>query len=124
MNYWDRLEALFHGAAQFRFIVQPVVALLLGMRDGKLDFRMGNRPYLLDVLLHGLKGRGKEFVAKAGKLLAVAIILDAVAQFLTLGNVWVWAAVVTGSLLIAIPYAAARGLTNRFMRTRAKHVRA
>ena len=40
------LEELFAGPGRFRFIMQPVLAILLGVRGGLADARAGNPTYL------------------------------------------------------------------------------
>ena len=49
-------------------------------------------------------------------LLAIGIVLDAVAQLLIYGQVHPGAALVIGPVLIGLPYAASRALTNRVAR--------
>jgi hypothetical protein len=49
-------------------------------------------------------------------LVAMGIVLDAVSQLLIYGQVHPGAALVVGPVLICLPYAAARALTNRVAR--------
>jgi hypothetical protein len=116
----ENLQAAISGPGHLRLIVQPVIALLLGMRDGRRDHRAGQPPYGIALILS--KGRRREMM-KAGLRsilvpLCVAILLDAVIQFVIFHAVTPRVAVSTGILLIALPYIAARGLTNRALRLR------
>ena len=47
-------------------------------------------------------------------LIAVAILLDCISQFLILRAVYPGAALVVGPVLIAIPYSVSRALSNRW----------
>jgi hypothetical protein len=118
----ERLAALLGGPGRFRFILQPIVAILLGIRDGRLDAKAGRRAYLISVffvregrweaLKSGIKTFNKPFV--------VSVILDIIVQFYLFRNVRLWSALVVGTLLIALPYSLARGLTNRIIRWRGR----
>ncbi len=101
----------------FRFILQPVVAILLGMRDGRLDARAGNPPFVVDVMLHSsVRGqRLRNAVASTVKAVLVGIVIDALVQYLMFKAIYPVQAVLVGSLVIAVPYALARGLTNRLI---------
>jgi len=54
-------------------------------------------------------------------LVAIAIILDVISQFLIFHEVHPGAALVLGPVLIAIPYSISRGLANRIARRRRQH---
>lgn len=106
------------GPGRLRFIFQPVVAILLGIRSGKADAAAGRPPYILAVV-SGSQNRIallKEALAQLSALIAVAILLDCISQFLILRQVFPGAALVVGPVLIAIPYALSRALSNRWVR--------
>ena len=103
------------GPGRFRFVLQPAIATLLGIRSGLADARAGRPPYLYGVLFHRhLRG---EFVRTAfetvGNLLLLGILLDAVFQWVILGVSHPGAALVVGPVLIVGPYSLARALSNR-----------
>jgi hypothetical protein len=105
------------GPLRFRFIVQPVIAVLLGMRDGRLDAKAGSPPYVLDLLIHP-EHRGGLFSSAGGTLLTpviVGTVLDAIAQYLIFESIRPLQAVVTGTVVMALPYAVSRGVVNRFI---------
>jgi len=98
------------GPGRFRFVLQPLIATLLGIRSGLADARAGRPPYLYGVLFHrGLRGElvrtGFETVVN---LVLVGILLDAVFQWVILGVSHPGAALVVGPVLIGGPYALAR----------------
>jgi hypothetical protein len=110
------IPARLTGPGRFRFILQPLVATLLGVRDGVADARASRPPYLLAVLFRpaeraGLVASGARVLAN---LLLMGILLDTVFQWVILGAAYPGAALVLGPVLIAGPYAAARALSNRF----------
>lgn len=114
-DFVAELPQRFTGLGRLRFILQPLVAILLGIRDGRADARGGRPPYLAGLYLHGERRREylKSALASIRDLLAMGIILDAIAQFLIYQLVHPGAALVIGPVLICTPYAAARGLANR-----------
>jgi hypothetical protein len=102
------------GPGRFRFVLQPLIAILLGIRSGLADTRAGRPPYLYGVLFHrGLRGdlvkTGFETVVN---LLLMGILLDAVFQWVILGVSHPGAALVVGPVLIGLPYSLARTLSN------------
>jgi hypothetical protein len=46
----EELPQRFSGPGRFRFILQPIIAILLGVRGGLTDARAGNPPYLFGLL--------------------------------------------------------------------------
>jgi hypothetical protein len=114
-QFLEELPQRFTGPGRMRFILQPMLAILLGMRGGLADARAGNPPYLFGLLFHG--GRRRELmqsgVAAISTLLAMGIILDVVFQWVLYRAVHPGAALVVGPILICLPYALSRALTNR-----------
>jgi hypothetical protein len=109
------------GPGRFRFVMQPAVAILLGIRGGLADANAGRQPYLFGLLYHGYHRRellqsGFEAVVN---LLLMGILLDAIFQWIILGISHPGAALVVGPVWIAAPYALARALSNRAARLRA-----
>src|SRR5689334_18706430 len=118
------IVARFHGPGRLRFILQPTTATILGLRDGRKDARAGNPPYLWGLVFHAAD-RSVLFrsgLASVCDLVAVAILIDAVAQFLIFRMVHPGAALLVGPILIAFPYATSRALTNRFTQWRIHRV--
>ncbi len=121
---WDFLADLpkrLTGPGRFRFILQPAVATILGIRGGVVDGRAGRPPYLVGLLFDPAHRREylRTGLAAIRDLVALGILLDAVAQFLIFRQIHPGAALVVGPVLIATPYALARALSNRWARHRA-----
>ena len=114
-QFFEELPQRFTGPGRLRFILQPSIAILIGLRGGLADARAGRPAYLYGLLLGG-ENRGD--LVRSGwvairDLVAMGIVLDAVAQLLIYRQVHPGAALVIGPFLIGLPYAAARALTNR-----------
>lgn len=114
-QFFEDLPARLTGPGRFRFVLQPLVAIFLGWRSGMTDAKAGRPAYLLG-LLSGRADRRellRSGLAAVRDLVAVAIVLDAVSQLLIYRQVHPGAALVVGPVLISVPYAVARALTNR-----------
>ena len=111
------LEAMLGGPGGLRFVVQPVIAIALGIRDGRRDAAAGRVPYVFGVLFVPTARREELMTGlrTLAKPLAVAIALDALLQYVIVRSVRFWHALLAGTILIAIPYSVARGLTNRYV---------
>jgi hypothetical protein len=112
------LPARFTGPGRLRFILQPTVAIILGLRGGMADARAGRPPYVMGLLFDPLHRREyiRTGLATIRDVVAIGIILDVVAQFLIYQKVHPGAALFVGPVLIGAPYAFARALTNRVTR--------
>lgn len=114
-QFLDELPQRLTGPGKLRFIAQPLIAVVLGLRGGLGDARAGRRAYLLGLILGGTDRKEllRSGLAAIRNLLAVGIVLDALAQFLIYRQVHPGAALVIGPILICLPYVVARALTNR-----------
>ncbi|MGO9066190.1 MAG: hypothetical protein ACLQIH_15815 [Myxococcaceae bacterium] len=114
-QFLDELPRRFTGPGRLRFILQPLFAILLGVRGGVADARAGNPAYIFGLLTAG--GRRRELLASGaaaiGTLLAAGIVLDIVFQLVLYRSVHPAAALVVGPILICLPYALSRALTMR-----------
>ncbi len=117
-QFLEELPRRFTGPGRLRFILQPMFAILLGVRGGLADARAGTRPYLFGLVFD--TGRRRELLrsgaAAVETLLAMGIILDVVFQFVLYRKVHPGAALVVGPILICLPYALSRALTTRLAR--------
>jgi hypothetical protein len=106
------------GPGRFRFVLQPLIATILGIRSGLADARAGRPPYLYGVLFH--RDLRRELVRSAfesaANVLLMGILVDSVCQWFILGASYPGAALVVGPVLIMGPYTIARALSNRLAR--------
>jgi len=117
-QFFEDLPRRFSGPGRLRFILQPLVAILYGVRCGLADAKSGHAPYIFALLFN--RDKRKELLRSGmtaiGHVLAIGILLDAVVQLLIYKQIHPGAALVIGPLLVCIPYALARGLTLRLAR--------
>jgi hypothetical protein len=111
----DRLVARLTGPMSFRFIMQPLLAVALGIRDGLMDARAGTPPFGLDLLFDPATRRAHlgGAIRRIAIPIVIGILLDAVAQHFIFGHVSVVGALIAGATIIGIPYSLARGIANR-----------
>jgi hypothetical protein len=110
-NLVDRVSGPMH----FRVIMQPLMAVIFAVKDGMKDAREGRVPYFWsmfndpghrrDLLRSGWKSVGKIFI--------IALILDAVYQYIELGWFYPVEALLVALILAIIPYVLLRGPVNR-----------
>jgi hypothetical protein len=114
-HFFEDLVARLSGPGRLRFIVQPIVAILLGARDGAKDARVKAPAFLCALAFHGGHRRGmlQDAIVSLGDLVAIAVLLDLIAQFLIFHEIYPGAALLIGPLLVGIPYALSRELGNR-----------
>jgi hypothetical protein len=120
-EFLEDLPRRLFGPGRFRFLLQPTMAIVLGVAAGRADARAGRPPYLSGLLL-GSEDRGRllrSAVRDIANLVIAGILVDSVCQWLILGASYPGAALVVGPVLIAAPYAAARALSNRVATARA-----
>jgi hypothetical protein len=120
-NVAGNLMARLRGPGQFRFVLQPLMAILLGVRSGVKDARTGRPAFLWALLFHAehRKEMWRDAIATVRDLIAVAILLDLIAQAIIFHEMRPGPALIIGPPLILIPYALSRALTNRIARRRA-----
>jgi hypothetical protein len=119
-EFFEDIPKRLTGPGRFRFVLQPAVAILLGIRDGLLDARTGRPAYLYSLLFYQ-SHRGEQLWSGFNtvvNLMLMGILLGSIAQWLILGASYPGAALVIGPVLITIPYVLARALVNRVMQLR------
>ena len=122
-TFFSDLLARLSGPGRLRFLLQPLMAILLGVRGGVRDARAGLPPFLWALLFHAehRKDMWREAIAAVRDLIAVAILLDLVAQALIFHELRPGAALLIGPPLILVPYALSRALANLIARRRQSH---
>jgi hypothetical protein len=116
----DGIAARLTGPMNFRFILQPVIAILLGIRDGRADAKSGTPPFLFLVFTDRENRRRNLVQALKGLLVPIALgtVLDGISQYLIFRDepgrlviVHPLAALGVGTTVIGVPYALARSIT-------------
>ena len=113
-------RGIFGGSFQLRLILQPLAAMLLGVRFGIRDAKKGRGPIGKEIA--ETKGGRGGVVAHAARdaivPLVVALVLDSILQHMINGRIRPLAAVIVGGLLVFLPFLIVRALTNRIWRHR------
>ncbi len=108
-------RGIFGGNFQFRLIIQPLAAILLGIKVGIRDARAGDQPFFKALL--SSKGERGQLLGKAVRdaliPLAIAFIIDSILQRLINGRIHPLQSVIVGGLLVFLPFVIVRALTNR-----------
>lgn len=114
-DFWTDMGLRLTGPAAMRFVIQPILAVLFGVRDGVRDAGVGEPPWLFDIITvpSDRKRQAGRAWAGIGKAIIFATVLDAVLQLPILGRVYLGAAVIVGVALMGLPYVIARGISNR-----------
>lgn len=118
VGFWEGIVDVASGRGQFRLIMQPLIAIILGVRLGIADAKEGKDPFLMR-LFKTSKNRAKLARETASDLIVpftMAIVIDGILQYYALGYVRPAAALVVGALLIWLPFSISRALTNRIYR--------
>jgi len=126
-NYWADFIERFDGPMHFRLFVQPLMAILFAVRDGRRDAGEGRGAYLWSLVTDGDQRR---YLLESGwkgvaKVFILAFALDVAYQFMEWHGPKPLQALLTATILAAIPYALLRGPINRLVRTsqtRTSHV--
>jgi|SRR5215475_3841930 len=123
-DFFDDMVARLSGPGRFRFIMQPLVAIFLGSRDGVKDAQKGLPPFLWSLVFHGEHRSQllRSALVSVRNLVAIAILLDIISQFLIFRRIHPGAAVILGPVLISLPYALARAFANRIARRRGQRL--
>jgi hypothetical protein len=114
-SFFQGIADVLGGQGELRLIVQPALAILLGIRLGIGDAREGRDPFVMRVFT---KRGGNVRLAMHDVIVpfCIAIVVDAILQHAALGRVRPLAALIVGILLVWLPFATARALSNRIAR--------
>jgi hypothetical protein len=115
---WEDLVSRPGGTLALRFVLQPTMSAILAVRDGIKDSRTGRSPYFWTTFADPAKSRERlhEGIAATGKIILLAMLLDAIYQYIELRTFYPAEALITAILLAFIPYFLIRGPVGRVAR--------
>jgi len=118
MRMWLSLGPRISGPMKFRLVLQPAMALFLAIRSGLKDAREGKPPYFWALFTDAGERRAmlKDGWKSVGKVFVLAIVLDAIYQFIVQRWVYPGEAVLVAIILAILPYLLVRGPVNRIAR--------
>ena len=119
-TFWTDFVDRFDGPLHFRLFVQPLMAILFAVRDGRRDAREGRGAYLWKFIN---KPEHRRQLIESGvksifKVFVLAFVLDVVYQFVEWHGLKPLQALSTATVLAVIPYVLLRGPINRVMQIR------
>jgi len=109
-----RLEGPLH----FRLFLQPLVASIFGLLDGKADAKAGNPPYFWSMTKATPQARRaliRHGWERIGKVFILAVALDCTFQFIVNNAIAILPALLVAAILAILPYLLFRGFVNRFL---------
>jgi hypothetical protein len=117
-RFWSDLAARVHGPFSFRFVLQPLMALVYATRDGIVDARQGRPPYFWTIFTR--PGERWDRLREGGKavarVIALGVLMDVVYQLLIFHRIYVPQLIVIVLALAFVPYVIFRGPVNRIAR--------
>jgi hypothetical protein len=115
---WENFVSRFSGPMNFRFLVQPAVALLFAIRAGRKDAQKGEPPFLWAVFSTpgSWRYRLQQVWNDVWKVFVVALVLDSIYQIIMHASIFALELLFTATFLAIVPYLIARGLVNRIAR--------
>jgi hypothetical protein len=113
-NLIDRVS----GPMKFRLILQPLMATIFAIRSGLKDAREGRPPYFWAIFTDPVNRRDmlRDGWKSVGRIFILAIIIDAIYQFIVFQWFYPGEAILVAAILAFIPYLLIRGPVNRIAR--------
>ena len=114
---WDMIIHRSSGMFHARFLLQPIMATILGIRAGRRDARHGYAPYFWSIFKADdqydrrmiLRDGWKDM----GKMLSIALALDVIWTLVTFRWVYPLQSIIMVLVLALLPYLIFRGIANR-----------
>jgi hypothetical protein len=119
-RFWHDLVERPDAPMRFRFILQPLMAAIAAIHDGREDARAGRSPYFMTVLRNPQERVGllREGLNAIARIMLLGLVMDVIYQLLVLKTFYPNEALVVALLLAFIPYLIIRGLVFRGARSR------
>ena len=123
---WEQLIARPTGPMAFRFILQPVMAAIVALRDGIADAKAGRTAYFWTLLTDPVEraGRLREGLIATARIILLGLGMDVIYQYVALKTFYPGEAVIVAIALAFFPYLLLRGPIARIARWRLDSVSA
>ena len=114
------------GPGALRALVQPAIAITLGILHGLRDYRAGRPPYLLELYIAAddRARRLREGMRDIVVPFCIAALVSIVLQYIARSRAHLAYALAYAIVFVAVPYFVARAVTNRLARRSAARGRA
>jgi hypothetical protein len=105
---------------RFRFVLQPLMAAIVAVHDGREDARAGRPPYFVTMLRNAQERVGllREGLNATARIILLGLAMDVIYQALVLKTFYPNEALAIALLLAFLPYLIIRGLVVRIARSR------
>jgi hypothetical protein len=112
-NLVDRTTGPLH----FRMFLQPTMAIVFAVIDGRKDARAGRTPYLWSLLSDAAHRAtiARDGWKSIGKVFVLAAVLDGIYQYTVQRFIYPGELIIVALLLALLPYLILRGLVTRLM---------
>lgn len=114
----ENLVGRVSGPMKFRLLLQPTMAASFAIRAGLKDAREGRPAYFWALFTEpAIRGQLiKEGWQAVGKVFVIAIIIDAIYQYIVFRWFYPGEAIMVAAILALVPYLLIRGPVNRIAR--------
>ncbi|HUN95110.1 MAG TPA: hypothetical protein VMU69_02590 [Bradyrhizobium sp.] len=121
-RFWHDLIERPDGPMRFRFVLQPLMAAIAAIHDGRNDARFGRAPFLMTVLRNPQEriGRLRDGLNATARIILLGLAMDIIYQALVLRTFYPDEALVIALLLAFVPYLIIRELVVRVVRMRVR----
>jgi hypothetical protein len=118
-QFWHDLVERPDGPMRFRFVLQPLMAAIVAIRDGREDARSGRSPYWATVLGNPREraGRLREGLNATARIIALGLVMDVIYQAIVFRTFYPDQALVVALVLAFVPYVIIRGVTRLILRS-------
>jgi hypothetical protein len=118
-QFWHDLIERPDGPMRFRFVLQPLMATIVAIRDGLKDARSGRSPYFATVLGNPQEriGRLREGLDATARIIALGLVMDVIYQAVVFRTFYPDQALVVALVLAFVPYLIVRGVITRIWRS-------
>ena len=117
---FENLGGRISGPMHLRFILQPLMAIIFAIRDGRKDARTGAVPYFWALFTD--PGHRRELLRSGwksvGKVFIIALVLDTAYQLIVFRWFYPLETLLVALALAIIPYLLLRGPVNRLLSRR------
>jgi hypothetical protein len=114
-RFVSELVGRIHGPFSFRFVLQPVMALIYATVDGLADWRSGRPPYFWTMFTHFEERRRllTEGWHRVARVVTLGVVMDVIYQLIEFRWIYPMQLVVVVLGLAFLPYVLFRGPVSR-----------
>lgn len=115
VQFWQELISRPGGPLAFRFLLQPIMATILAIRDGRRDAIANRTPYLWTIICQPAKRgpRIREGVRALARLLVLGVAMDVTYQLIEFHGLRPLQTAIIVFVLCFLPYLLVRGIASR-----------